>query len=497
MSDEFAGIQLERLANRTRKDIPPIATVRNPAGLEPHSASVLTAQEIRHLYRRTAFAPTVAEVNSALSQPMTQLVEQLLTDQPTPSQPGWVNNLPYTGTLTTQQQTDYRNWIRELREWWIRLMITQPLSLTEKMTLFWHGHFATQYSTVQVPQYHYKLNALVRRYAMGNFKDMVKAVTVDPCMLYYLDGVRNQASAPNENYAREVMELFTIGIGNYTQPDIQNAAKAFTGWQVRGLDAYFTAGRHDNTIKTFMGQGGNFDGNRIIDIIFQQTETAKFICRKLYSFFIYQIPDETIVDQLATTFRNNNYELKPVLRQLFNSAHFYNPLTISAEITSPIERAVGAIRQLGIPVPAISNIVPSYVRTSGETLGQSLFEPPNVAGWPGYRQWINTTTLLARNQYTDSIVTGRTLTNQNIGFKVNPITFAQMFPLPNNATALVNDITAHLIPMSVSNARRDMLLETLLQGIALYDWNIADPQAPTRIEGLLKVIFRMAEYQLG
>lgn len=497
MTDEFAGIQVERRANRNRKDVPAIATVRNPAGLGPHTASVLTVQEVRHLFRRVAFAPTVAEVNAGLLQPMTQLVEQLLADQPMPSLPGWVNNLTYTGTLTTQQQTDYRNWIRELREWWIRLMITRPLSLTEKMTLFWHGHFATEYSTVQVPQYHYKLNALLRRYAMGNFKDMVKAVTVDPCMLIYLDGVRNTATAPNENYAREVMELFTIGIGNYTQPDITNAAKAFTGWQVRGLDAYFTPSRHDNTIKTFMGQTGNFDGNRIIDIIFQQAETARFICRKLYSFFIYQIPDETIVDQLATTFRNNNYELKPVLRQLFNSAHFYDPLTMSAEITSPIERGVGAIRQLGIPVPANSNVVPSYVRVNGETFGQSLFEPPDVAGWPGYRQWINTTTLLARYQFTDSLVTGRTLTNQNVGFKVNPITFAQMFPLPNNATALVNDITAHLIPMAVSNARRAMLLETLLQGIALYDWSIADPQAPTRIEGLLKVIFRMAEYQLG
>jgi uncharacterized protein (DUF1800 family) len=497
MRDESSEAQVGRLANRTRKDIPAVPTIRTSAGLEPHANSLLTPQEIRHLYRRAAFAPTVAEVNAALNVPIAQLVEQLLANQPTPSPPGWANNLPYTGTLTSQQQQDYRNWIRELRERWIRLMLGQPLSTTEKMTLFWHGHFATQYSTVQVPQYHYKMNALLRQYALGNFKDMVKAVSYDPCMLIYLDGIRNTVGAPNENYAREVMELFTIGIGNYTQADIQNAAKAFTGWQVRGLDAIYTPSRHDNTIKTFMGQSGNFDGNQIIDIIFQQAETARFICRKLYRFFIYEIPDEAIVDQLATTFRNNNYEIKPVLRQLFNSAHFYDPLTISAEITAPVERAVGAIRQLGIPIPANSNIVPSYVRASGETFGQSLFEPPNVAGWPGYRQWINTTSLLARNQFTDSIVTGRTLTNQNIGFKVNPITFAMMFPLPNDAIALVNDIIAHLIPMPVSNARRTMLLETLLQGIEVYDWNISDPQAPARIEGLLKVMFRMAEYQLG
>lgn len=498
MNDELAGIQLDRLANRTRKDIPPTPSVRNTAGLEPHTSSFLTAAEVRHLYRRAAFSSTVAEVNAALPQQMATLVDQVLASQPVPQAPGWVNNLPYTGALTQQQQTDYRNWMRELREWWIRQMITGPLSLTEKMTLFWHGHFATQYSTVQVPQYHFKMNALLRRYAFGNFKDMVKTVTVDPCMLIYLDGVRNRVGSPNENYAREVMELFTIGIGNYTQTDIESAAKAFTGWQVSGLNAVYAPARHDNSIKTFMGRTGNFDGNQIIDIIFEQQETARFICRKLYKFFIYQVPEETIVDQLATTFRNNNYEIAPVLRLLFTSSHFYNQLIISAEISGPVERAVGSVRQLGIPVLPTSNVVPSFVRTQAETFGQSLFEPPNVAGWPGRRSWISSTTLLSRNVYTDALVSGRLLTNNSsIGFKCNPITFAMQFPSPNNALLLLNDITAHLIALPVSNARQQMLLETLLQGIELYDWNISDPQAPSRIEGLLKVIFRMAEYQLG
>ncbi len=497
MADDLSEVRAERSLHRTRNNVPETPPVRNPAPLEPLGTPYLSPQQIRHLYRRAAFAPSVAEVNAALNVPLSQLVEQLLAPQPTPQPPGWVHNLPYPTPLTTQQQADYRNWIRELREWWIRLMVTQPLSLTEKMTLFWHGHFATQYSTVQVPQYHYKLNALLRRYALGNFKDMVKAVTVDPCMLIYLDGVRNRVGAPNENYARELMELFTIGIGNYTQSDVQNAAKALTGWIVRGLDAVFVPSRYDNSVKVFMGQTGNFDGNQIIDIIFQQMETARFICRKLYQFLVYQVPDEAIVDQLAATFRTSNYELRPVLRQLLMSQHFFNELTMSAQISGPVERAVGAIRQLGISAAPYSNVVPSYVRVQAEAFGQTLFEPPNVAGWPGHRQWINTTTLLARNQFTDSIVTGRTLTNQNIGFKVNPITFARTFPAPNDAIALVDDITAHLIPMSVSEARRQMLLQTLLQGIAVYDWRIDDPQAPSRIEGLLKVICRMAEYQLG
>jgi uncharacterized protein (DUF1800 family) len=498
MRDEFAGLQLERLAGYTSNDIPPVPTVRNTAGLEPRTSSFLTPVEVRHLYRRAAFGSTVAETNAALNRPMSDVVESLLSPRPAPAAPSWAFNAPYRGTLTTQQQLNYRNWIRELREWWIRLMITEPLTLTEKMTLFWHGHFATQYSTVQVPQYHYKQNALFRQYALGNFKELVKRVTIDPLMLIYLDGVRNRVGAPNENYARELMELFTIGIGNYTQTDIQQAAKALTGWEVSGLDAVFTPSRHDTTNKTFMGRTGNFDHNDIVDIIFEQAETARFICRKLYRYFIYQTPDETIVNQLADTLRSNNYEIRPVLRQLFNSAHFYNQLTMSAEITSPIEKAVSAIRQLNIPVAANSFIVPSYVRTSAEAFGQSLFEPPNVAGWPGYRTWISTTTLLARNQFTDAVITGRTTVgNTSIGFKVNPLTFALQFPNPSAARALVDDITAHLIAMQTSAARRQMLLDTLLQGTDENNWNINDPQTPSRIEGLLKVICRMAEYQLG
>ena len=498
MKDESTGVQLTRLAHRTSKDIPAIPSVHSIAGLEPLSTLTLSSTEIRHLYRRAAFAPTIAEVNAALNLPINALVDRLLAPQPLPEAPGWVNNLPYTGTLTSQQQTNYRNWIRELREWWIGLMISRPLSLTEKMTLFWHGHFATQYTTVQVPQHHYKLNSLFRQHALGNFKTLVKAVTIDPCMLIYLDGIRNRVGAPNENYARELMELFSIGIGNYTQVDIQNAAKALTGWQVAGLSPNFTTSRHDTTVKTFMGQSGNFDHNDIVDIIFQQQERARFICRKLYKFFVYQIPDETIVDQLATTLRDSNYEIAPVLRQLFTSSHFYDPLVMSAEIMGPVERAVGAVRQLSIPLMPNSSVVQSFVRSQSETFGQSLFEPPNVAGWPGQRSWISSTTLLARNVFTDALVTGRLpTTNQAIYFKVNPITFAMQFPSLNDATVLVNDIASHLIALPVSTTRRQMLLETLLQGIAVYDWNINDPQAPARIEGLLKVIFRMAEYQLG
>lgn len=475
------------------------ASTLSSSGLEPYGPSPENPWGeflVRHLLRRVAFAPRVTESALGVTRNPGELVDDLMAFTPSPDSPSWAYDAPFPTPLTTEQSALYSAWRVELREWWLNLMVTRPPTITEKMTLFWHGHFASELSDVSVPQRMFRQNALFRQYATGNFRDLVKAVAIDPAMLVYLNGTQNRSGNPNENFARELLELFTIGIGNYTQVDIQNAARAFTGWTLptTSLDPVFVPSRHDNGIKTFMGQTGNFDGNAIIDIIFQQPEAARFICRKLYRFFVYEIPNEAVVDQLATLLRASNYELAPVLTLLFKSAHFFDPLNISADISGPVERTVGAIRQLEIPV---TPQVLSFLRRKTPPMGQELLEPPNVAGWPGYRQWINTTTLLLRNAFTDAIVTGRDTNNSNIGFKVNAVAFAQLFPTPNDAVSLVDHCSAHLIAMPVSEARRAMLLQTLLAGIDVYDWNIADPQAGTRLEGLLKVIFRMAEYQLG
>jgi len=501
MNTEQTRVENRDLAGYTPADIPKVPERLSSKGLEPATRSPgfsWDASGVRHLLRRAAFAPNVEEVNAGVQSDLDTLVNTLLAQRPAPSLLSWVNAPPFAPPLTTEQNQIYSQRRTELREWWIRLMLTQPLSVTEKMTLFWHGHFANEASIVRVPQYLFRQNALFRQYAVGNFKELVKAVAIDPAMLIYLDGVRNRVGNPNENFARELLELFSIGIGNYTQLDIQNAARAFTGWTVpaTSLESVFAPSRHDYGTKTFMGQTGNFDGNAIIDIVFQQPATAMFICRKLYKYFVYEVPNETMVDQLAIIFRNSNYEIAPVLQTLLKSAHFFDPLNMGADISGPVERMVGAVRQLGITVNPASDVVSRFIRRQSPALGQELLEPPNVAGWPGYRQWISATTLLLRNAFTDAIVKGRDINNTNIGFKVNPIAFAQLFPNPNNAAGLVDDITAHLLALPVSNSRRAMLLETLLAGIEPYDWNINDPLAGSRIEGLLKVIFRMAEYQL-
>ncbi len=477
-------------------EVPVSVSSRGLGPVSDSSGFMWDLAKIRHLYRRAAFAPKVSEAQAALSLTLESCVENLLAPQPLPVPPSWAYDLPFPTPLTNEQQQIYNQRKREIREWWARLMITQPLSTTEKMTLFWHGHFATQVSDVKVPQLMFRQNALFRQYAVGNFKELVKAVAIDPAMLIYLDGNKNRVGNPNENFGRELLELFTMGVDNYTQFDIQEAARAFTGWQINGLDPIFTSSRHDYGMKTFMGYTGNFDGNDIIDIIFEQPVTARFICRKLYKFFVYETPNETVVNQLATILRNNNYKISAVLETLFKSSHFFDPLYMGADISGPVERSVGAIRQLDIALPPESNVVPKFIRTETPDMGQDLFEPPNVAGWPGYRYWISTTTLLLRNAFTDAIVNGRNINNNSIGFKVDPILFAQQFSNPNDASILVADVCDHLLALPISVDRRNVLVGTLLQGIDPEDWSLAYPEAGARIESMLKVLFRMAEYQL-
>lgn len=455
------------------------------------------AHAARHLLRRAGFAPRMGEVTAAVQAGLRPTVRDLLGETSVPQQPDWAADAPFPIPLTQEQQQIYSARKRELREWWARLMLTGPPSLHEKLTLFWHGHFATQMSDVKVPQLMFRQNALFRAHALGNFRELVKAVAVDPAMLIYLDGVRNRTGNPNENFARELLELFTIGINNYTQTDIQEAARAFTGWQVSGLEPVFNPARHDDGVKTFLGHTGRFRGEDIIEIILEQQETARFICRKLCRFFMTEAPPAPVVDALAAIFRNNNYKLRPVLETLFLSSAFFQTGFRAAKIAGPVERTVGAVRQLQITIDPASPSVPKFIRTETPDMGQELLEPPNVAGWPGGREWVTTTTLLLRQAFTDAIVRGRNINNGNIGFKVDPLALATATSAPDDPHRLVADLCIHLLPMPISAERRTALVEVLLQGIDPGDWSLQYPEAGARIESLLTVMLRMAEYQLA
>jgi uncharacterized protein (DUF1800 family) len=449
----------------------------------------------QHLLARTLFGYTRADVTYALSKSLNDFVDNdLLASVTAPNPPDvWVNEKPIAdnNAIDNQRKTALRNW-------WLMLMLNQKRSISEKMTLFWHNHFVSEISKVNYPQRMYWQNKLERDYAIGNFKDFTKKMTTDPAMLVYLDGVQNQKSAPNENYGRELLELFTIGIGNYTETDIKQAARALTGWQIdsnTGITSVFNKARFDDGDKTFLGKTGKFGYEDIINIIFEKEETAKFICRKLYKEFVYYKPDETIVTEMASVFRNNNYEVKPVLAYLFKSEHFYKPEFLGAKIKSPAEIIIGTLKNLELSNP--DTAFQSYLFDMGKSLQQELFEPPDVRGWEGQRKWISSTTFPQRNSYTDSLINGKKLNGQKLTLVLKPIDFARSFSSSENATQFVEDVTGYFFLFPLTTARKQFLLETLLDGTIAANYSTYTPMADVRIQKFFKALMRLPEYQLG
>jgi len=288
----------------------------------------------------------------------------------------------------------------ELRSWWLTEMLVTPSPLTEKMTLFWHNHFVSSQQKVRSPQLMYRQNVLLRRHALGNFTMLLHAVARDPAMVIYLDSASNRKGQPNENFAREVMELFTLGEGHYTERDVKEAARAFTGWGVDPDRGEFVFRRlaHDDGVKTVLGRRGNLDGDAVLGILLAQPQTAELIVAKLWREFVAPDPDRGEVRRIAQVFRESGYEIRPALRALLTSDSFYEPGNRAVLIKSPVELVVGTLRQFsfatGEPLPFALGVA---------ALGQSLFSPPNVKGWPGGEMWINSTTLLARKAFLDRL----------------------------------------------------------------------------------------------
>jgi len=291
----------------------------------------------------------------------------------------------------------------ELRAWWMREMVSTPSPLTERMTLFWHGHFATSQQKVRAPQLMYRQNALLRREALGNFATLLHAVAKDPAMLVYLDNAGNRKQAPNENFAREVMELFTLGEGRYGEQDVKEAARAFTGWSLDRETGEFTFRRlwHDYGDKTVLGRSGPLDGDDVLDILLARPEAAEFIAGKLWREFVSRTPDPREVARWAAVFRESRYEVKPLMRAMLTSQSFWSADNRGALIKSPLDLVVGTLRTFDIrPVdfrPAVF---------TAAALGQNPFSPPNVKGWPGAEAWINSSTLLGRKQWLDRVFRG-------------------------------------------------------------------------------------------
>ena len=273
---------------------------------------------------------------------------------------------------------------RRVGYWWAERMLDTHRPLEEKMALFWHGHFATAENKVRDYRKMLLQIDMFERHAAGNFRDLLVAVAQDPAMLYYLDAGVNVKGAANENFAREVMELFTMGVGNYSERDVREAARAFTGWNFENLDFVVHPALHDEGEKTFLGRTGNFDGVEVLDIILEQEVTAEYIAAKVYRFFVREDPSPALVSALGAVLRDNGYELRPLLATMFLSRDFYSAASYGAHIKGPVEHVVTLLKHLGAEdVPG----VPDFNRTT-MALGQHLLNPPSVAGWAQGKSWI-------------------------------------------------------------------------------------------------------------
>jgi hypothetical protein len=284
--------------------------------------------------------------------------------------------------------------------WWANRMVASPRPLEEKMALFWHGHFAS--NEAKVRDYRKLLGQLelFQKQGMGNFRDLTVAVAQDPAMLSFLDAGVNVKGASNENFAREIMELFTMGVGHYTEKDIREAARAFTGWNYVDLKFIVNKDQHDDGEKNFLGKTGRFDGVDVIDIIMQQPATADFIAGKIYRFFVRENLSPELQTQLGSVLRESHYQIAPLLEKIFQSRDFYSPASVGTQLKSPVQLAVSTYRKLGLKsVPG----VPDFNVATG-ALGQQLFAPPTVAGWAGGQSWITPGLLLERGNFARDIL---------------------------------------------------------------------------------------------
>ena len=270
-----------------------------------------------------------------------------------------------------------------MQAWWLFRMQREPFPLREKMTLFWHGHFATSFRKVENMRLMHQQNETLRREALGDFRDLVLAVSRDPAMILWLDNQQNHKGHPNENFARELMELFTLGEGHYTEHDVQEAARAFTGWHQDEFRFVFNREAHDFGSKEFLGQRGNFNGDDVVDIVLQQPQAKRFLATKLLKFFVVPHPDDELIDEATQVLVACNLEIKWFLRTLFLSKTFYSDQTLYSKIKSPVEFVVGALRDLDAVFPGqeLAELLAG--------MGQELFAPPSVKGWDGERDWVS------------------------------------------------------------------------------------------------------------
>jgi uncharacterized protein (DUF1800 family) len=519
---------------------------------------VWTSAEANHLLRRTTFGCNAEQVQEVVDLGLQVSLNRLFSEQPRPDPPlnysypddpyvaigdTWVD-APY---VNRQQVRNHRN--RSLAGWQVLTILEEGISIREKLTLFWNNHFSV--ANVNDPKFIYRYISLLRENAWGNARDLIKAIIIDPAMLRFLNGNQNAAASPNENFARELLELYTIGKGplagpedytNYTEDDVREIARALTGWRDRGylsateevsVGAIFRPGRHDQGNKQLshrfndqvITNAGDQEYKTVVDIIFQQREVARFLCRKLYRWFVYyeidQTTEENIIEPLAQHLIDHDFEIKPALMLLLGSQHFFDVLNRGPMIKNPYDFSLGLFKQNKVALPK-DNLRVYYdfaVQLYGfiATMDMAYFTPPSVAGWKAYYQepvyyriWINSSTLRPRMLLTDVFATVGFRLPGNNRIQIDVFEMVAQLSQPNDPNVLIQELAERFYPQPLIEEQRTGLKEILIPGLPDFEWTVEynlfleDPgnneiraSVELKLRTLLQKMLSLPEYYLS
>ncbi len=513
-------------ATGTAGAAPPQPSAPTINGLKPLAENAWDYGKAHHLLSRAGFGGSPEEVARLHALGLRGAVDFLLTYQTQPDLklPAPIELAPretpqelaklspqQRQQLAQQRRREEQQQMRAVRTWWIRRLLESPRPLEEKLVVFWHGHFATEYRTVRDSRALYQQNQLFREHAAGNFGKLLHAIVHDPAMLRYLDNNRNVKGNPNENLAREILELFAMGVDQgYTEQDIKEGARALTGhtYNARTGKYRFVAANHDPGAKTIFGQTGNWNADQFVDLILKQPATARFLARKLFSYFAHEHPDEAILDQLAQILRDHDYELSPLLKTLFLSEEFYSQRTLGTQIKSPVQLVIGTLRTL-----RIQDADPEALATVLRAMGQDLFEPPNVKGWEGGHAWINANLLFARANF-PTLVVGRIAEAGKVdpkarragrgegvaglrvpGKPLDAVRFLRGQEL-ETPTAVVDAFARALLAVPLTEAERQELIAFLGPLLPSSQWVGHESEVNAKLGALVVLMMSMPEYQL-
>lgn len=481
-------------------------TLNDPlAPYVPSTDKPWDARRVAHLYRRLGFGASLSQIQQGLQMSPDDLIDQLLetaADLGTPDPPywgGWTMD-EYANNPDPNLVFIHRD---ELRRRWMAEMLDE--GIRAKMALFWHNHFVTELDVYQCNGYLWNYFSLIHEYAFGNFRIFAREMGKTGAMLVYLNGNLSIAGQPNENYARELMELFTMGESNgYTQADIVEMSRALTGWRASDYlcdPPFFDPNRHDNTPKTIFGETANYTYTTAHNLIFsaRAEQVSHYISSKLYQHFVYQNIDNQVITGMAQTFRDNNWELLPVLKQLIKSEHFFDDAFINVRLKSPLESMLNLYKAANTPSSLIIEGRWNAIGYWAYQLGQEIFNPPNVAGWKGYRNWINESTLTARWNYSSAVafwLSTEEPTRENLRSLAQTLTNDSNDPQLITA-ALVQFFTGQTLDpvhlqAAVINFKAGIPENYYIDGT----WNLYWDEAPYQIVNLLYFLVKMPEFQL-